>query len=277
MGKRWLVSSVVAAASAVVALTVPVAGQSQAPAAKAPAAKAAAKSWTAPKTPWGHPDISGTWTSDGAIGIPRERPDQFAGRAELTDAEFADKLKRDEATRKRSARDLRRVLQRQRVAQEIVQPDVADCRWRRQDAAADAAGRDPQGAARPRHVRQRAVREHDRFHQLRPLHHPRHRRIGAAGRVRQRQPHPADAERSRDQLRDGARHARHPDRRPAAHRLEDPAVPGRLARPLGRQHAGGRDDEPDRSDQHRGERERAASQRGHEDRRAVHPATRPTS
>jgi len=68
----------------------------------APAAKTAAKPWTAPKTPWGHPDISGTWTSDGAIGIPLARPDQFAGRVELSDSEFADKLKRDEATRKRS-------------------------------------------------------------------------------------------------------------------------------------------------------------------------------
>ena len=48
------------------------------------------------------PTSPGTWTSDGAIGIPMARPDQFAGRVELTDAEFADKLKRDEATRKRS-------------------------------------------------------------------------------------------------------------------------------------------------------------------------------
>ena len=101
MGKRWLVSSVVAAGSAVAALTVPVAGQSQAPATKAPAAKTAG-SYAPPKMPWGHPDISGTWTSDGAIGIPRERPDQFAGRSELTDSEFEDKLKRDDATRKRS-------------------------------------------------------------------------------------------------------------------------------------------------------------------------------
>ena len=62
----------------------------------------AATKWTAPKMAWGHPDISGTWTSDGAIGIPLARPDQFAGRVELTESEFADKLKRDEATRKRS-------------------------------------------------------------------------------------------------------------------------------------------------------------------------------
>jgi hypothetical protein len=79
------------------------AAQTPAPATKTPSVKGGASgAYTVPKTPWGHPDISGTWTSDGAIGIPRERPDEFAGRAELTDAEFADKLKRDEATRQRS-------------------------------------------------------------------------------------------------------------------------------------------------------------------------------
>ena len=71
--------------------------------AKAPAAKAAAtKPWAVPKTPWGHPDLEGTWTSDGAIGIPMARPDQFAGRVELTDEEFAAKVKRDAQTRERA-------------------------------------------------------------------------------------------------------------------------------------------------------------------------------
>jgi hypothetical protein len=93
--------SIAVAVVAAVLAAVPLAAQSPS-AAKAPAAKAATKPWSAPKMPWGHPDISGTWTSDGAIGIPLARPDQFAGRVELSDAEFADKLKRDEATRKRS-------------------------------------------------------------------------------------------------------------------------------------------------------------------------------
>jgi hypothetical protein len=80
----------------------PAAGQTPSPA-KAPAATApATRPGVAPRTPWGQPDLQGTWTSDGAIGIPLARPDQFAGRVELTDAEFADKLKRDEQTRKRS-------------------------------------------------------------------------------------------------------------------------------------------------------------------------------
>jgi hypothetical protein len=81
---------------------IPLAAQTPSAAASPTAPKAAPKSFSAPKTPWGHPDISGTWTSDGAIGIPTQRPDNLAGRVELTDAEFADKLKRDEATRQRS-------------------------------------------------------------------------------------------------------------------------------------------------------------------------------
>ena len=64
--------------------------------AQAPAKPSApARTVAAAKTPWGDPDISGMWTSDGAIGIPMQRPDQFAGRAELNEEEFAAKLKRD--------------------------------------------------------------------------------------------------------------------------------------------------------------------------------------
>ena len=46
----------------------------------------------------GDPDLQGAWTSDSARGIPRERPEQFAGRAELTDQEYADRVARDEQT-----------------------------------------------------------------------------------------------------------------------------------------------------------------------------------
>ena len=67
--------------------------------AQAPAQKSSpGKAWTPPKTPWGHPDLSGEWTSDSARGIPRERPAEFAGRAELTDQELADREARDAQT-----------------------------------------------------------------------------------------------------------------------------------------------------------------------------------
>jgi hypothetical protein len=105
MRERVLASGTVVAGACVVLTlaVVPIAGQTEAPGAgKAPAARATTRAWTSPKTPWGHPDIEGTWTSDGAIGIPLARPDQFAGRVELTDEEFAAKVKRDAETRERA-------------------------------------------------------------------------------------------------------------------------------------------------------------------------------
>jgi hypothetical protein len=60
-----------------------------------------AKGFVQPKTEWGEPDISGVWTSDAALGIPRERPAKYANRAFLTDEEFADVQKADIDRRKR--------------------------------------------------------------------------------------------------------------------------------------------------------------------------------
>src|SRR5262249_24920234 len=71
--------------------------------AKAAAAKTSdARAWSAPKMPWGHPDISGTWTSDGAIGIPLARPAELAGRVNPPDDGFAKKRGRDATPRRRS-------------------------------------------------------------------------------------------------------------------------------------------------------------------------------
>jgi hypothetical protein len=60
------------------------------------ASKAAAKTGktgTDPKTPWGDPDIQGTWTSDDTWGVPFERPKQFGTRATLTEDELKDREK----------------------------------------------------------------------------------------------------------------------------------------------------------------------------------------
>ncbi len=57
----------------------PVAGQEQA---------ADADGFTAPRTSWGVPDLSGIW-SPGYTLTPLERPDQFEGREFLTDEEVA--------------------------------------------------------------------------------------------------------------------------------------------------------------------------------------------
>jgi hypothetical protein len=77
MRRSWLWSTFgIAVASLLVPTTVaPVAGQT----ANAPA-RGAASSWTAPRTPWGDPDLQGTYTNTYENGTPLERPDEFAGR-----------------------------------------------------------------------------------------------------------------------------------------------------------------------------------------------------
>src|ERR1700675_4678242 len=47
----------------------------------------------APKTPWGDPDMQGTWTSDDTWGVPFERPKNFGTRATLTEDELKDRAK----------------------------------------------------------------------------------------------------------------------------------------------------------------------------------------
>ena len=46
------------------------------------------ETWTAPRTPWGAPDLAGIW--NGKSMTPVERPDRFAGREFLTDEEVAE-------------------------------------------------------------------------------------------------------------------------------------------------------------------------------------------
>jgi hypothetical protein len=56
----------------------------------------AAPSYTPPKTPWGHPDISGIYTNKDEANTPLERPDQFKGRsAEEFSAADLDKLTKE--------------------------------------------------------------------------------------------------------------------------------------------------------------------------------------
>ena len=59
----------------------------QAPAARANAAPAAGA-----KTPWGDPDLQGTWTSEAELSVPFERAREHGERQTLTDQEFAARL-----------------------------------------------------------------------------------------------------------------------------------------------------------------------------------------
>src|SRR5437764_85487 len=100
MLKRLLVSTLSLAAIASITM-VPVQAQVK-PSSKAVAAKSSTsgKAFVPPKTPWADPDIQGVWTSDSVRGIPMERPANLAGKAELSDEEYAQKVARDEQTRK---------------------------------------------------------------------------------------------------------------------------------------------------------------------------------
>jgi hypothetical protein len=60
----------------------------------------AARNWTVPKTPWGHPDLQGVWTTDEEIGVPIERPVELGEKAILTEEEYR---KRAEMLKKRYA------------------------------------------------------------------------------------------------------------------------------------------------------------------------------
>jgi hypothetical protein len=48
----------------------------------------AAPRWTPPRTPWGDPDLRGTWPLDQLGRTPLQRPPQYGDRLLLTDAEY---------------------------------------------------------------------------------------------------------------------------------------------------------------------------------------------
>jgi hypothetical protein len=62
--------------------------------------------YSTPKTPWGDPDISGTWSSDDLRSVPLQRPAALGTRAELSDEEFAKRRAENSETR---TRELNRV------------------------------------------------------------------------------------------------------------------------------------------------------------------------
>src|SRR5688572_1939562 len=77
MSHKSMATLAIAVVTALLA-AVPASAQS----AKAPGAavKPAEKKWTAPRTPWGDPDLQGSYSNLSENGTPLERPDEFAGR-----------------------------------------------------------------------------------------------------------------------------------------------------------------------------------------------------
>src|SRR6185369_13746537 len=67
-----------------------------------PAFAQAPKAWTTPKTPWGDPDLQGTWTSDDCIGTRMDRAPDLGNKLYFTEKELAD---RESAIARQAAND----------------------------------------------------------------------------------------------------------------------------------------------------------------------------
>ena len=55
------------------------------------------KRWTAPKTSWGHPSLQGTWSTDDMRGIPADRPEALGMQEFLSEQQFIERAKRQQA------------------------------------------------------------------------------------------------------------------------------------------------------------------------------------
>src|SRR5437870_4017898 len=60
--------------------------------AQAPKAASKARNWSPGRTPWGDPDLQGSYTNKDENGIPMERPNQFQGKTidQIQQSELAD-------------------------------------------------------------------------------------------------------------------------------------------------------------------------------------------
>jgi len=67
---------------------------------------AAAAAWKHPKTPWGDPDLQGTWPISHLMATPLQRPTQYGERLNFTAEELEQQKKAVEAQNKRYSEDL---------------------------------------------------------------------------------------------------------------------------------------------------------------------------
>ena len=184
-------------------------------------AAAAAKKWTAPRTPWGDPDLQGSYSNTSENGTPLERPEIFEGR-KLEDIKGEELLALKRDAQKRTIEnfggplhapegwwqpDLNMVKGSQ--AWLVVDPPNGKVPPMTPEATAAHCG-PRRGAPRQR---ARAGRLVGRPQPLRPVHHARHTGLDDAGHLRQRLPDCAGAGLRRHHLRDDPRDSRHSARR----------------------------------------------------------------
>ena len=83
--------ALVAALLLVLAAAGSAAGQTTSNGGQTPAIARTTKPWAAPRTPWGDPDLQGTFSNSNEYATPLERPARFAGRRleDITTAELA--------------------------------------------------------------------------------------------------------------------------------------------------------------------------------------------
>jgi hypothetical protein len=101
--RRWEMAVAVLLFTSISAVSTTVAAQQQTAEQRAKA-PAKTKAWTPTRTPWGEPDLQGIYSN--RTITPFERPDEFAGKATLTDAETAELERRvvDRSADKRDAK-----------------------------------------------------------------------------------------------------------------------------------------------------------------------------
>lgn len=96
---RTRLAALAAAVLAVPVLAPPIRAQVPIVAASVPAEDTIASivdpRWQAPRTSWGHPDLSGVYSTDDMRSVPRERPAEMGTREKLTPEEFKARAEAD--------------------------------------------------------------------------------------------------------------------------------------------------------------------------------------
>ena len=158
----------------------------------------AAASWTAPKTPWGDPDLQGNYTNKYETSTPFEKPKEFEGRRieSVTPQEMAAAVaKRQEDTLARAkffGGDPEGLIGNSAEFRDIYEITKGSRPWFVVDPEdgkippiAPRSTRAHRRAAAHRQLRQRTVQQPRRFQPVGSLHHARHAGLDAAGPVRQ--------------------------------------------------------------------------------------------